>query len=431
MEKYTLGGVTAQIFFDTRRAKRVPKHEDEKDLVLFELRYPVKYRIFFNGRYYFHTSGIDLTEEEWRAMPTTKKRDLIDNRDLIYSGFEKIKGIIKELAKGEGFSPDNFNRRLSRGRKNSILAAFENKIEKLNKSGQIGTASTYQCAINSIRAYDKRDLKFSDITKDWIEGYEDDLLKEVTVNGKTKQKTLTTAKFYLGCLRAIMNDARKEKIINDGQYPFGSGDDKFEIRSASGRKMALTLQQIKTILDYPLQTETEKRSRDLWYFSYLCNGINFNDMLKLKYRDISGGEIHFVRQKTKRTTRKQKEIAATLLPQMEEIINRWGNPLKKPDNYIFPFLSPGLSPIVEKRIIQNVIRLTNKKMAAISKALDFDPISTYTARHSYATVLKRSGASMEYISESLGHTDLKTTENYLANFEQDQRRKEAEKLIPN
>jgi len=429
MEKYTLGGVTAQIFFDTRRAKRVPKHEDEKDLVLFELRYPVKYRIFFNGRYYFHTSGIDLTEEEWRAMPTTKKRDLIDNRDLIYSGFEKIKGIIKELAKGEGFSPDSFHKRLSRGRKNSILAAFENKIAKLKRHGQIGTASTYECAINSIRAYDGRDLKFSDITIDWIEGYEDDLLKEVTIKGKTIQKSVTTAKFYLGCLRAVMNEAREEKIINDGQYPFGKG--KFEIRSATGRKMALTLQQIKAVLDYPLLTETEERSRDLWYFSYLCNGINFGDMLKLKYKDIAGGEIHFVRQKTIRTTKKQKEISAALLPQMEEIIKRWGNPSKRPTDHIFPFLSPGLDPIVEKRIIQNVIRLTNKKMAAISKALGLDPISTYTARHSYATVLKRSGANISFISESLGHTDLKTTENYLAHFEQDQRRKEAEKLIPN
>ena len=392
------------------------------------MRYPVKYRIFFDGRYYFHPSGIDLTEEEWNAMPTTKKRELIDNRELIQSGFDKIKGIIKELVKGEGFSPDSFNKRLRRPKKNSILTAFYNKIDELTEAGQIGTASSYQCAINSIMDYTgKKDLRFSDITKSWIERYEANLLKEVTVKGKTKQKSVTTAKFYIGCLRAMMNEARKSGIINAGQYPFGK--DKFEIKSATGRKMALTIHQIKTVLDYPLNSETEKRSRDLWYFSYMCNGINFHDMLKLKYKDIAGGEIHFVRQKTKRTSKKQKEIAATLLPQMTEIIKRWGNPSKKDENYIFPFLSPGLDAKVEKRIIQNVIRLVNKKMAAISKALNYDTISTYTARHSYATVMKRSGASMEFISESLGHSDLRTTENYLANFEQDQRRKEAEKLV--
>jgi integrase len=165
--------------------------------------------------------------------------------------------------------------------------------------------------------------------------------------------------------------------------------------------------------------------RDLWFFSYLTNGINFSDMLRLKYKDIAGGEIHFCRQKTIRTTKDQKEIAATLLPEMKAIIKRWGNKDKKPDSYIFPFLSKDMDPVTEKRIIQNVIRLCNKKMAEISKALKYDTISTYTARHSYATVLKRSGANIAFISESLGHSDLRTTENYLASFEQEARAKNA------
>lgn len=429
MERFSLDGVTAAIYFDTRRAKNTPV-SDEKDIVFYELRYPVKYRIFFNGRYYFHSSGIDLTKDEWKEMPNTRKRELIDTRALIQAGFEKIKALIKELTKGEGFSPDAFNRRLSRGNDNSVITAFLNKIETLTAAGQIGTASSYQCSLNSILNFTgRKDLKFADVTVNWLEKYESDLLKEVTIKGETRQRSITTAKFYIGCIRAIMNEARKNGIINSGQYPFGR--DKFEIKTATGRKMALTLQQIKAVLDYPLLTETEKRSRDLWFFSYLCNGINFNDMLKLKYKNIAGGEIYFIRQKTKRTVKNQKEIAATLLPQMEEIIKRWGNPPGKPDSYIFPFLSPGLKPVDEKRIIQNVIRLTNKKMAMISEALGYDKISTYTARHSYATVLKRSGASIAFISEALGHSDAKTTENYLANFEQDQRRKEAEKLIPN
>ena len=67
-------------------------------------------------------------------------------------------------------------------------------------------------------------------------------------------------------------------------------------------------------------------------------------------------------------------------------------------------------------------------MAEISKELKYDNISTYTARHSYATVLKRSGANIAFISESLGHSDLRTTENYLASFEQEERAKNALKL---
>jgi site-specific recombinase XerD len=52
-------------------------------------------------------------------------------------------------------------------------------------------------------------------------------------------------------------------------------------------------------------------------------------------------------------------------------------------------------------------------------------ISTYTARHSYATVLKRAGSNIAFISESLGHSDLKTTQDYLASFEQSERAKNA------
>ena len=55
-------------------------------------------------------------------------------------------------------------------------------------------------------------------------------------------------------------------------------------------------------------------------------------------------------------------------------------------------------------------------------------VTTYTARHSFATVLKRSGASTEFISESLGHTSTKTTAAYLASFENDVKRQWAEKL---
>lgn len=402
MERFSLAGITLSVFFDTRRSKE-------------DLSFPVKYRITFMRNRVYYPSGIDLMEDQWKIIQTTKKRELIETRELIQSGFDKIKDHIKEMVNGEAFSFEGLNKRLSRGRKDSILSAFDRKIGELTNTGQIGTASTYQCAINSISKFISKDLKYSDITIDWLKKYEAHLLNE----GKSR----ATVKFYIGALRSIMNEGRDDKIITEAQYPFGKG--KFEIKTGTGRKLALTLSQIHEVLKYPLLTNTEKRSRDLWFFSYLTNGINFNDMLKLKYKNIVGGEIHFYRQKTIRTSTNQKEIAAALLPEMEQIIKKWGNPDKKPDNYIFPFLNKEMDPITVKKTIQNVVRLTNKKMAEISKALNYDPISTYTARHSYATVLKRSGANIAFISESLGHSDLRTTENYLASFEQEERAKNA------
>jgi len=422
METFELSGITLAVHLDTRRVRE-------------DLTFLVKYRVTYHRKRVYYSSGIHLTEDQWKALPTTRKAELIDLKRLIQKGFDLVKQHIKEMVEGDGFTFEGLKRRLSKGRTDSLLVAFKNKIYALNESNQIGTGITYQCALNSISLFignkkkdktkpetwpeqPKKDLKFSEVTVDWLRRYENHLLKE--------DKTRTTIKFYIGCIRAIMNEAKQEKSIIEAGYPFGKG--KFEIKTGIGRKLALTLQQIKAVKEFPLLTDSEKRCRDLWFFSYLCNGINFNDMLKLKYKDIAGGEIHFIRQKTKRTTREQKEIVATLLPEMKAIIDKWGNP-KHPDNYIFPFLHKGMIPKAEKLEIQNVVRLVNKKMARISEALNYDKISTYTARHSYATVLKRSGANIAFISESLGHSDLRTTEAYLASFETEERAKNASKLV--
>ncbi len=82
----------------------------------------------------------------------------------------------------------------------------------------------------------------------------------------------------------------------------------------------------------------------------------------------------------------------------------------------------------QKHKTQYLTRAINKRMVQIGEALGIGNISTYTARHSFATVLKRAGANIAYISESLGHQDLKTTENYLASFEREERQRNAELL---
>jgi integrase/recombinase XerD len=405
MENFSLAGITVSVFFDTRRQKK-------------DLFYPIKYRVTFERKRVYYYSKYDLTEDDWIKLPDTKKRELIETRKLIQAGFDSVKEHIKDMVKGEGFSFDGLTKRLSKGKKDSIISAYEKKIEDLTKTGQVGTASTYQCSINSIKKFTSKDLKFSDIGLDWVKRYESHL--------RSEEKSRTTIKFYIGCLRAIMNEAIGD-IITEAQYPFGKG--KFEIKTGTGRKMALTLSQIGAVLKYELLTDTEKKCRDLWFFSYLCNGINFSDMLRLRYKDIAGGEISFYRQKTIRSSQNLKLISVTYLPEMKEIVKKWGNPDKKPSSYLFPFLSPGMSPIDEKRVIQNVVRLCNKKMKAISDALKFDStISSYTARHSFATVLKRSGANIAFISESLGHSDLRTTENYLSSFESEERAKNARAL---
>ena len=95
-----------------------------------------------------------------------------------------------------------------------------------------------------------------------------------------------------------------------------------------------------------------------------------------------------------------------------------GNPINLPENFMFGILQGNESSKIEVSHVKQFKKTINKHTKRIGIALDIDiKLTTYVARHTFATVLKRSGASIEFISESLGHKDLKTTENYLGSFE--------------
>ncbi len=59
-------------------------------------------------------------------------------------------------------------------------------------------------------------------------------------------------------------------------------------------------------------------------------------------------------------------------------------------------------------------------MGKISEKLDIKKkVTSYVARHTFSTVMKRSGTSTEFIQEALDHADVKTTQNYLDSFEKE------------
>ena len=102
---------------------------------------------------------------------------------------------------------------------------------------------------------------------------------------------------------------------------------------------------------------------------------------------------------------------------MKVIIEKWGNKDKSPGNFIFPILEVGITPLRKYEVIHLFVRFINDWMKHILKNLGIDKkATTYVARHTFSTILKRSGASTEYIQEALGHSDVKTTESYLDSF---------------
>ena len=376
---YSKDGVTVAAMFDSAHPKKSGKCS-------------VKIRVTYNRVRHYYPTGKDLMPAEWDALPTTKARALVEIRKDIESSYQIVRTAVEDLLMRGIFSLENLNNRLKRAGGDTLNIAFEGKIAEMKAQERIGNMMAYRVVMKGIERFAGPRVPLSGVSVDWIRRYEKFLLKE----GKSR----TTVGIHMRHIRAILNDMKRCGKILEAQYPFGRG--RYEIQAGEGRKLALTLEQIGQIANYEDGTEATAKYRDYWLFLYLCNGINVADFVKLRYRDI-------------------------VTERMQAIINRWGNP-SRPDSFIFPILDGQEDAMRRKCKTMYFTRAINKRMKEVGEQLGIGNISTYTARHSFATVLKRAGANIAYISESLGHQDLKTTENYLASFEREERQKNAELL---
>lgn len=376
--------------------------------------FPVRIQVFHNKLQKYYNTGKEMSKDDWDKLPNTRQPDLLKIKTAIKRSFDLIQAGVVELAAQGSFSFNALNIRIGQASGGNINELLKNKIEALKEEGRIGSMDFYKAILVSIEKFAGTNIAIGDVSVDWLGKYERWML--------AAGLKYSSVGMRMRGIRAIMNTAKRNGLIKEAQYPFGRG--KYEIQTGTSRKKALSLEHISLIVHYDDGNETTSRYRDIWYFIYMCNGINVADLVNLKYSDIDDGEICFVRKKTQRTTKTVKEIRAIITPQMEEIIARWGNP-RQPNNYIFPLIRRFSDPEKHSKEVKDLTRRINKRTKMIGTELGIGNITTYTARHSFATVLKRSGANITYISESLGHTDLKTTESYLASFEKSERQKNA------
>lgn len=408
---FMIRNVTTAIILDKRKTRK-----DNKFLV--------KLRVTHTQIQKYYSTMFVLTEKEYDDVMSLKPKGEYKDIKLKLSLIEEhAREIIKNIP---DFSFDVFDK-LFKNPKGTITleSYYDSYISELRRDGRAGTVQNYQSSINSLKCYcPNKKLQFKDITPAFLFQYENWMLRE--------GNSISTVGIYTRPLRAIFNMAIRDKSISEVIYPFGK--DKYQIPAGRNIKKALSLSDIEKIYNYPsIPYSAEDRAKDIWLFSYLCNGINVKDICRLKYSNInfSDGSILFIRAKTERTKRSNiKPIVGILTEEVKSIIDKWGNKPILPNSYVFPLLSEGINPETEFARIKQVTKTINKYMKRIAEELNMQlPVTTYTARHSYSTILKKSGASIEYISESLGHSDLKTTENYLDSFDIESKRELAKKLL--
>lgn len=404
MTKSVINGVVVSVFLDTRTVNK-------------KGTYPVKIKVYFQGKPKYYPTGICMsTKEELEEVLESKSKKNIEIKDIIGKELSRILKNVDILVKRGTFSFSNLNNMLGKNIGGSLNEMISAKIKELENEEKFGTSAFYKGTLSLLKRYMKHDVPINEVTVEWLNGLEKFILK--TANQ-------TTVAMNMRNIRATMNIAKQVGVIRESDYPFGRG--KYQIKEGSGKKKALNKKQLKAIAEYRDGSMTTEFYRDLWLFIYFCNGLNVADLISLKFSDIQNGEISFIRKKTKDRTRDVKRIYAAITPEMYSIINKWGNDPKK-SVYIFPFLKPGDSAWEHEKKKKNLTKLINKRMKMIGEKLNLRKITTYVARHTYATVLRNEGVPISIISPMLGHSSVTTTEIYLADLESEYRAKNASLL---
>lgn len=404
MTKSVINGVVVSVFLDTRTVNK-------------KGTYPVKIKVYFQGKPKYYPTGICMsTKEELEEVLESKSKKNIEIQYIIHKEFNRISKNVNILVERGTFSFSNLNNMLGKNIGGTLNEMISAKIKELENEEKFGTSAFYKGTLSLLKRYMKHDVPIKEVTVEWLNGLEKFILK--TANQ-------TTVAMNMRNIRATMNIAKQVGVIRASDYPFGRG--KYQIKEGSGKKKALNKKQLKAIAEYSDGSMTTEFYRDLWLFIYFCNGLNVADLISLKFSDIQNGEISFIRKKTKDRTRDVKRIYAAITPEMYSIINKWGNDPKK-SIYIFPFLKPGDSAWEHEKKKKNLTKLINKRMKMIGEKLNLGKITTYVARHTYATVLRNEGVPISIISPMLGHSSVTTTEIYLADLESEYRAKNASLL---
>lgn len=406
---------TKHYFMNTANAKAfIDSYHPQKDG-----KCSVSIRVTNQRKKKYYPTGIKLFSKDFEKVMTAKRRNEAENETYkkILSFETKANKVIDTLPI---FTFDKFEELYIQNRDaaDTIAFAFDKYIQELKDEKRIGTASSYECAKASIESF-KKGLKFADVTPTHLRKYE---------NWMTEQnKSITTVGIYLRSLRTIFNLANIDKSL----YPFGERQGKYSIPQGKNIKKALTLNEVGMIYNYKADpNSTKEMAKDYWIFIYLCNGLNVKDLCLLKHKNIEGDMLSFERAKTKRTKNNGDKIRVSLKPDAKAIIKKWGQKSINPEAYIFPHLTKGMDAETERKAIQQLTQTINKYMKRIAAELEIKKdVTTYFARHSFATILKNSGVRTEFISEALGHSNLATTKSYLSGFEAEAIHKTTDALL--
>lgn len=376
---------------------------------------PIMVRVAKDGKRSMKSLGVSVNPGYWDFSKNYPKKNC-PNRALLMQLISKTlieyqSKVMEVKSKGEDATISAImaekEQNMSRVYVEDFLTAH---IQQLRDSGKVGNSYAYLNLRTTLQNYYGKklnflfnavDVAFCNMFEAWMRknGFED-----------------TTIHYYFRTLRATYNKAIEAKCANREKSPFL--EYKLSRFCTKTKKRALSKENVLKILKMDCTGKSEKArlAHDVFSFSYYCGGISLVDVANLTPQNIVDGRLIYERQKT------HGMINLVMLDEAKTIIAKYADYCEKA-GYLFPILDSRVhkTPMQKFNRVRKLCHQINKELHQIANELHIkEDVTTYVARHSFATVLKKSGVNIGIISQALGHKDIKTTQIYLSEFDNEQ-----------
>lgn len=331
------------------------------------------------------------TDEKRRSYLRYLKEELKKEMDCICSIISQFNSL------GVDFTSDQIVEKYMNATKcNSFSNFAKRQILHFSKIGRYSAAEKLKSALNSfICFYGDGNIAFECFDGNMMEEYECFL--------KDKGLCMNTISFYMRILRSVYNMAVERGCVVQ-QYPFKyvyTGIDKTV-------KRAVSIDVIRKIRDLDLSLFPSKEfARDIFMFSFYTRGMSFVDMAFIKKKDLKNGMLIYRRRKT------NQQLIIKWEKPMQEIVDKY-------DTNSGPYLLPIIknNSIDDRQQYKNALHLVNNKLKEIGEEIGVEVVlTTYVARHCWASIAQNQNIPMDTISKALGHDSEKTTRIYLASLD--------------
>ena len=291
---------------------------------------------------------------------------------------------------GLGKDPKENKRSVTTAKRLNGMSFAKAEAERIDQEQRHKTAYNYLTAVRSLTQFIGNDKwSFADITTSMLERYQRWLCN--------RGIRLNTVSVYMRTLRALYNRA----VENNADSPFSAVFTGHEQTA----KRSVTESEIRQLLALRLDSQPHLAlARDLFVFSFMAMGMPFVDIAYLKWQQIHDGVLHYARHKT------GHKVCVAIEPYMTEIISRHTT---QGSEYVFPILADTTAANIHHTYLKR-LRAYNYALHRLSQLIGSNrTLSSYVARHSWASLAYRSGIDISLIAKAMGHTKLSTTLIYI------------------